>query len=209
VSEPGAAGFWEDLYAEREHIWSGEPNAGLVATAAGLAPGLALDLGCGEGGDTVWLARQGWRVTAVDIAATAITRARTAAEARGLAGDEITWVVADLATWEPPAAYDLVSACFLQSPVEFPRRDVLRRAAAAVADGGHLLVVSHAAPPPWARSHGDHERHFPTPAEDLADLDLDPSDWEVLVNEVRQRDATGPDGERATLDDTVTFVRRR
>jgi hypothetical protein len=78
-----------------------------------------------------------------------------------------------------------------------------------VADGGHVLVVSHAAPPPWARPHGDHERHFPTPAEDLADLDLDPSDWEVLVNEVRQRDATGPAGERATLDDTVTFVRRR
>jgi hypothetical protein len=86
---------------------------------------------------------------------------------------------------------------------------VLRRATAAVAGGGHVLLVSHAAPPPWARSHDHGEHHFPTPADDLGDLGLDPAGWDVLVNEVRQRDATGPDGERATLDDTVTFARRR
>ncbi|MCB0912288.1 MAG: class I SAM-dependent methyltransferase, partial [Propionibacteriaceae bacterium] len=151
----GAAEFWEERYAGKPKVWSGRVNPGLVEFASGLPAGRALDLGCGEGGDAVWLARQGWQVTAVDISATAVARGHAAAEAAGVPDDRIRWLAQDLAHWQPEGSYDLVSAFFLQSPMELPRGEVLSRAAAAVAPGGHVLVVSHAAPPPWARGH-DH-----------------------------------------------------
>lgn len=224
MSEQDAVGFWEARYGERDRIWSGEPNQALVATVTGFAPGRALDLGCGEGGDSVWLAGRGWRVTAVDVSATAIGRARDLAARRHIPDGRITWLVEDLSGWNPPHGYELVSACFFQSPLEFARNAVLQRAASAVTPGGHVLVVSHAQPPPWAKSHdhGEHgddrehgddgahaAHHSVSPDEELAGLQLDDQAWEVLISEVRSRDAVGPDGERATLQDTVVLARRR
>jgi trans-aconitate methyltransferase len=201
--------FWNQRYAERERIWSGRPNAALVDTVSPLPPGRALDLGCGEGGDSIWLAEQGWTVTGVDVSATAIGRASTEAEHRDL---HITWVTADLATWEPTEHYDLVSACFLHSPVDFPRTDVLRRVAGSVVSGGHLLVVGHAEPPPWsshAHEHDDEADHgFCGPEQELEALDLGDG-WESLTVELRERPATGPDGQHAVLRDSVVLVRRR
>lgn len=218
-----ASEYWEGRYGEREQIWSGRPNAALVATVSELTPGRALDLGCGEGGDAVWLAAHGWRVTAVDASATAIERARGAAAASGVGNGEIEWVVADLATWRPAGGFDLVAACFLHSPLEFPRTEVLRRCAETVVSGGHLLVVGHAAPPPWsrmaqhdaehARDHDDGEHHHDhewlTAAEELAQLALPADEWATVVAEDRTREATGPDGEHATLEDSVVLLRRR
>jgi SAM-dependent methyltransferase len=204
-----AVEFWESRYGERDQIWSGRPNQVLVDVVSGWSPGRALDLGAGEGGDTIWLAQNGWRVDAVDISETALTRARSAAASRGLGEDQITWQAVDLTTWKASGPYDLVSAFFLHSPVEFPRADVLRRAAAAVSRNGHLLVVGHAESPPWASAHDHEEVHFPGPDEELADLGLDPSQWETVIAEVRDRDAIGPDGERAMLRDSVVLARRR
>jgi SAM-dependent methyltransferase len=203
----GAVEFWEERYGSRPQVWSGRVNPVLTDVAAGLPPLTALDLGCGEGGDAVWLARQGWQVTAVDISRIAVERGRAAAREAGI-GERITWLVQDLGEWVPSGAYDLVSAFFLQSPVHLPRADVLRRAATAVAPGGRLLVVSHAAPPPWATPlHAGHN-DFPTPEGDIADLRLAEGEWEVVTAEVRTRAATGPDGEPATLDDSVVLLRR-
>lgn len=200
--------FWERRYGERDRIWSGRPNQALVGVVAGLPPGRALDLGCGEGGDSIWLAGQGWEVDAVDISATAVARAGAAAAARGVPDGAVTWMVRDLATWEPTGPYDLVSACFLHSPVEFPRTAVLRRAAAAVGPGGHLVIVGHAAPPPWSTDH-HHEHLLLTPAQELAELALDDAEWLTVLKEIRPREATGPGGEPATLEDGVTLLRRR
>lgn len=209
MGEQTSQHFWEERYASESRVWSGRANAVLVDLCREVPPGRALDLGCGEGGDAIWLARHGWQVTAVDISTTAIGRGRDAARNAGVAADAITWVVQDLATWTAADAYDLVSAFFLQSPVTLPREEILRRAAAAVAPGGRLLIVSHAAPPPWATELHQHHHEFPTPSQDLAALALDETQWDAVVAGVRQRDATGPDGRSAVLDDAVVLVQRR
>lgn len=196
--------FWENRYGEKDAIWSGRANWMLVDTVADLPPGRALDLGCGEGGDAVWLAERGWTVTGVDISPTAVARATRAAADRGLPAE---FRAVDLETWRTDESFDLVTACFLQSPLAFGREQVLRRAAGLVAPGGHLLSVAHAAAPPWSGMAGDPTMVFPTPDGDLAALALG-RDWDVLIAQVRTRPATDPDGRETTLDDSVVLVRR-
>ena len=98
-----AAEVWDEKYRSRARIWSGEPNPQLIAEAAPLPPGTALDLGCGEGADAIWLASRGWKVTAVDVSAVALERAEAHAQERGQGGN-IKWVRQDLATWVPGGA---------------------------------------------------------------------------------------------------------
>ena len=199
------ADFWEDRYSSSQRIWSGNVNLALVQVVSTLAPGRALDLGCGEGGDVVWLAQNGWDATGVDISTTATRRGSDAARAAGIPDDRIHFEAADLSTWTPTDTYDLVAASFLQSPVELPRAEILRRVAERVAPGGRLLMVAHAAMPPWAKNPAHHHT-FPTPDEEVAALALD--GWSVEIAEVRSREATGPDGQQATLEDTVVLLRR-
>lgn len=195
--------FWDDLYGQRDRVWSGRVNEPLAREVEKMAPGRALDLGCGEGADALWLAERGWSVTAVDISRTALDRAAAEAQGRGLSVD---WRQQDLADGLPPGPYDLVSAQFLQSPVDFPRSEVLRRAAAEVAPGGVLLVVGHAAGPPWSQHRHD-PALTPPAAQVLDDLALS-ADWEVVKADDVVRRATGPDGQVADLLDSVVLVRR-
>jgi len=209
-TDADATTFWEEKYGSTD-FWSGRPNHMLVDLAGDLAPGRALDLGCGEGGDALWLADRGWTVTGLDISPTALARAEQAAQRAGLR-ERTHWVAADLADPASLATVgpvDLVNACFLQTPLDFPRAEVLRRAADLVAPGGHILVVAHAAAPPWADIPDELLDGFPTPEGELADLDLAREEWEVLVADVRERPATGPDGEHAVLLDSVVLARRR
>ena len=194
---------------------SGASSSGTAAVAASLPPGRAIDLGCGEGGDALWLAEQGWRVTAVDISPTAIARGAALA-ASSPVGDRISWVAADLADWIERAAVgsvDLVTASFLHSTVELPRTRILRGAAALIAPGGHLLVVSHGAAPPWhqpdAHEHAAQRPVLLSPEEELVELALPISDWTTVLAESRMRQATGPDGQAAELEDGVVLLRRR
>ncbi|NKX54828.1 SAM-dependent methyltransferase [Arthrobacter mobilis] len=198
--------FWDSFYRERGQVWSGKPNPVLVREAAGLAPGLALDLGCGEGADAIWLAQQGWRVTAVDISAVALRRAAGHGTDAGVA-DRIDWQQQDLAAWTPDGSYDLVSAQFLHSPVELPREKILHTAAAAVAPGGTLLVVGHESFPPWSR-HPEPDVPLPTAAELVRSLGLDDGNWRLEVVDSSSREVTGPDGQQAVLADSVLRARR-
>ncbi|WP_322942143.1 class I SAM-dependent methyltransferase [Actinacidiphila yeochonensis] len=129
------AEYWDGRYRERHHIWSGRPNAALLREAEGLAPGRALDLGCGEGADAIWLARQGWKVVASDISAVALERAREHA-AESEVADQVDFQRHDFAESFPAGAYELVSAHFLHAPHDMPRDSILRRAADAVAPAG-------------------------------------------------------------------------
>ncbi|MFD7511105.1 class I SAM-dependent methyltransferase [Streptomyces sp. NPDC059853] len=201
--------YWDDRYRENGRLWSGMPSAALVREVHGLTPGSALELGCGEGADAVWLALTGWRVTAVDISAVALERARAHAAERGL-GERVEWQRHDLAVSFPEGTYDLVCALFLHSTVALPRERILRRAAAAVAPGGTLLVVGHAG---WPRGvEHDHEDrpevHFPTPAEVFASLELPEGAWEVRTDEEYERVRVLPDGrEMHHLDNTLKIRR--
>lgn len=163
------AEHWEGEYTESGPRWSGKVNVTTAAVAGSLTAGAALELGCGEGGDAVWLAEQGWNVTAVDISPTATARGAEAAAARGVA-DRIEWVAHDLSSWTTEERFDLVTASFFHSAVELERIEILRRAADRLRPGGHLLLVSHvfeseADVPPWARKpahaqpHGDGHGH--------------------------------------------------
>ncbi len=131
---------WDRRYAEREFVWTVEPNRFLVHEAEGLQPGRALDLACGEGRNAVWLAEHGWQVTGVDFAAVGLGKARRLASARGAEGE---WIAADLLEYRPePRSFDLVLVLYLQLPAS-ERTPVLREAANAVADDGTFLVVAH------------------------------------------------------------------
>ncbi|MGO1849169.1 class I SAM-dependent methyltransferase [Microbacterium sp.] len=203
------AEYWEERYAELERVWSGRVNLVLSEVAATMAPGTALDLGCGEGGDAVWLAQQGWQVTGVDISPTAVERGQAAAQQLNIPETSLRFESGDLATWGPTRAFDLVTCSFLHSwPVTIPREVILHRATGFVAPGGHLLVISHAAAPAWADPEMLNGYVFPTPESDLAALALDPDRWETLACELREREATAPDGSSGVMTDGVVLVRR-
>ncbi|WP_436791413.1 SAM-dependent methyltransferase [Yinghuangia sp. YIM S10712] len=198
--------FWEKLYGGQERLWSGAPNPLLVETADALTPGRALDLGCGEGGDAVWLARRGWQVTAVDIAAPALERTASHAAEAGVA-DRVATEQHDLAVTFPAGVFDLVSAQYFQSPFGLPRAEVLRKAARGLAPGGLLLVVEHG-PVDTGEPHAHAGAHFAGPEEIHGELALDPAEWSAVRLDQPRRQATRPNGETWTLTDTVVVVRR-
>ncbi|MEJ2870124.1 bifunctional NAD(P)/FAD-dependent oxidoreductase/class I SAM-dependent methyltransferase [Actinomycetospora sp. OC33-EN08] len=201
ASRDGSPEFWERFYAERGQVWSGRVNAALSDAVTDLAPGTALDLGAGEGGDALWLAGRGWTVTAVDVSQTACDRILEMAGTLPVRAERH-----DLAETFPDGTFDLVTASFLHSPnADFPRTAILRRAAAAVAPGGTLLVIGHGRLAPWS---WDPSLRLPTADEVLASLGLGP-DWEVVRCVSPERVATGPDGQEATVTDEIVQVRRR
>jgi SAM-dependent methyltransferase len=201
--------FWDERYGSAPTLWSGKPNQRLVEHVADLTPGTALDVGCGEGADALWLAGRGWQVTAVDISPVALARA---AEQAAAAGSEIarriSWEQADLLSWCPRTQVDLVSAQFLHLPPE-PAVRVQAQLAAAVRPGGTLLIVGHdksdlettvRRPPIPAL--------FSSPAEIAARLD--PEAWDVVVADSLERPAVDPEGRTVTIRDAVVkAVRRR
>ena len=182
MSTTDAVTFWDDVYAGRPAAEGPRPNARLTETVTGLGlpPGEALDLGCGEGGDALWLAGQGWRVTAVDISAVAVERLTALARAH---------------------------AHYLHTPFGLDRSTVLRSAAHALRPGGQLLVVDHGSTAPWSWNQ-DPDLRYPSPREVAAGIDLNPGTWTVERADSPRRLATGPDGRTAEVTDHVLLIRR-
>ncbi|UED85784.1 class I SAM-dependent methyltransferase [Streptomyces profundus] len=200
--------YWDERYAASDHLWSGEPNAAMVEETAGLAPGTALDLGCGEGGDAIHLAGRGWRVTGVDVSGVALARAAEHAAAAGVA-DRVDWRRHDLTESFPAGLFDLVTTHFLHFTDATLGPKVLRGAASAVAPGGTLLIEAHAGFPEWEHGHPT-DVPFPTPEETVAALALDPAEWEVLRAERHKRVQHHPTtGEPTTRTDQTVKARRR
>lgn len=197
---------WDARYSESERVWSGNPNPRLVEHVTGLPPGDALDVGAGEGADAVWLATQGWQVTALDVSPVALARTAAHAADAGIGG-RVTTLQHDLLN-EPavPGTYDLVSAQFWHPPVE--RFDELFTALGAVVrPGGFLLVVGHhpADLATGLRSGHGHPELLFTP--DRVVAALDPSAWEIQYAEAPTREVDSEDGP-VTVTDSVVLARR-
>jgi len=200
--------FLDERYRSSSALWSGRPNPQLVTEAAGLVPGAALDVGCGEGADAIWLAEHGWRVTAVDLSTVALERGTAhALEAGQDVAQRIDWLHTDLTGWTPEAAtYDLVSAQFMHLP-KAPREALFRRLAASVSPGGTLLIVGH--------HPSDLQTTVPRPpapelfftSSDVAAM-LQPHEWDTIVSEARARPTLDSEGRTVTIHDAVLRAQR-
>ncbi|MBP2323112.1 SAM-dependent methyltransferase [Kibdelosporangium banguiense] len=197
--------FWEKRYRAHRK-WGERVNPLLAEAVEPLRPGTALDLGCGAGGDTIWLAQQGWQVTGVDIATTAVAKTLERARELGV-GDRVVTEQHDLAWTFPAGEFDLVSAQYFHTPFALARSQVLRTAANALRPGGLLLIVDHGSAAPWSWNQ-DPDTHYPTPSEVSAELDLDSDRWRIVRSDKVQRTATGPSGETATVTDHVLQIVR-
>ena len=188
----------------RKPTWRREPHGFLVRSVANLTPGSAIDVGCGEGTDAIWLASAGWEVTAADLSNVALDRARAEDSEH-----RVTWLQADLISFRPPVdSYDLVVAQFLHVPPK-ERASVFEGLARAVRVGGTLLFCAHA-PPRSGTTLSTTDR----PA--IADLYFTPPEvveylshgrWDVLVASEELRVTQTHDGPGTDLD-TVVNARR-
>lgn len=182
---------WEQALREHADVVASRPPSPYVAVElADLPPGRALDAGCGHGAESIWLAVQGWQVTAVDFSLAAVEQGRRTAHALGPElADRISWLTEDLGTWVPePAAYDLVSCLYVH--VADSVEAMVRRLAGAVAPGGTLLLVGHRPVDPATGA--------PTPAAGQTQVSVEEAlvvlaedSWEVLVAEERPREQAG------------------
>lgn len=202
---PTTAEHWDARYGERDDgMWSGRPNGRLVAEVEGLPPGRALDVGCGEGADAIWLAQRGWAVTAVDISAVAVDRARRAAARVAVAVD---WQVGDVLAAPPsPETLELVSLQYPALP-KAAGEDAVQALLASVRRGGVLLAVYH----DLDEAHAAHmrERGMDPAAYVLADdlVALLDDSWEVVRHEVAPRLDPPPGTEHVA--DVVLRAHRR
>jgi ubiquinone/menaquinone biosynthesis C-methylase UbiE len=191
---------WNARYAQKELVWSAEPNRRFAAEVAALYPGRALDLACGEGRNAVWLAEQGWRVTGVDFSDAALAKAAELAASRGV---EAEWVVADVLDYQPEQrSFDLVVLLYLQ----LARDEILhavRTAAGAVAPGGTLVVLAHDTANVTRGYGGPKDAAVLYTAEDVV-----PALGDLVVEraEAVERTVALPDGEAVAID---AFVRAR
>ena len=187
--------FWERRWSQalRDHgdqISQRPPNAQLTAEVGDLRPGRALDAGCGHGSETLWLAARGWRVTAVDFAATALAHARTMAGAMGAdVAKRVEWVEADLGTWAPERdAYDVVVCLYVH--VSGTVEEMVQRMATGVAPGGTLFMVGHRPIDPATGAATAAAGQVQVSVEE-ARAALDPDLWDLVVAEDRPRTQAG------------------
>ncbi|GAB3280168.1 class I SAM-dependent methyltransferase [Kineosporia babensis] len=201
MNDTDPLGFWDNLYAGRPAVRDPRPNARLTEIVSGLPIGDALDLGCGAGGDALWLARQGWKVTATDISPVAVSRLAELARSLNL---PITAEQHELGQTFPAGRFDLVSAHYFHTPFALDRVKVLRTAAEVLNPGGHLLIVDHGSVAPWS---WDQDATIPSVAAKVAELALE-APWTVERAAALNRLATGPNGQSAEVTDHVILIRR-
>jgi SAM-dependent methyltransferase len=209
--------YWEHHWQERHgggSMGESPANPYLLRELGAVVPGTALDAGCGAGAEALWLSAHGWRVTAADISSEALGRAADR-EAAERPADPITWVRADLTTWEPDTTFDLVTTHYAHPSM--PQAAFYERVASWVAPGGTLLIVGHLQTHghggPHGHDHGPDRGHRPpdeatVTAATITAL-LDPHVWDVVTAEETQRMLGGGDGHGTPLHDVVVRATRR
>jgi cyclopropane fatty-acyl-phospholipid synthase-like methyltransferase len=215
--------YWDEIWqGERAaSMGASQPNPHLMREVADLAPGTALDAGCGAGAEAIWLAARGWQVTGSDIAADALVRAAERAEAAGVA-DHVQWVEADLSRWAPDAQYDLVTTHYAHPAI--PQLEFYERIASWVAPGGTLLIVGHlhqdGPGSPAEHSHGQGHGHGHASQHDeppaaasvtAAQITarLDAAEWDIRTAQESHRMLSGNDSHGSSIHDVVVRATRR
>jgi SAM-dependent methyltransferase len=195
---------WDDMYASTAQLFSGRPNFALVTDVSGLQPGRALDVGCGEGADAVWLASQGWAVTALDVSQVALDRAAQSARQSAV---NVQWLHAGLVDAAlPEAGFDLVSAQYPALPSS-PDHTAERGLLAVVAPGGLLHIVYHAGfDSEEAKSRGIDPADYVWPTDVVAALLA--GDWQIRIDTERPRDAPAGGAGQHHSHDVVIQARR-
>ena len=199
---------WDERYAATELVWSAEPNRFVAELVSPLTPGTAVDIAAGEGRNAIWLAQQGWTVTATDYSSVAVERMRArAAEVLGAEAARMTPLVADATVAAPggPAAYDLALFSYLQLPAA-EWKVALRNGIEAVRPGGHVLVIGHSARNLTEGWGGPSAREVLYDPDDVADV-VDGLPVAVEHADIRVRRVDTEDGPREALD-TVVMLRR-
>jgi SAM-dependent methyltransferase len=201
--------YWEAHWQEADGRGSGQeidPNPYLARETSSLVPGTALDAGCGEGAEAIFLAAAGWQVTAADISAEVLSRASERATTRGAPPERVQWVEADLSCWEPGSRFDLVTTHYAHPAM--PQLAFYERISAWVAPGGTLLIVGHLHTPESAgRGHGPPEEASVTAASITGRLDA--AQWDVVTADEHTRTRTNRAGHPVQLHDVVVRATRR
>lgn len=208
--------YWDQIWqgGRAASMAASQPNPHLMREVSGLAPGTALDAGCGAGAEAIWLATCGWQVTAADIAADALARAAERAAASGVA-EQVDWLQVDLSVWDPDTRYDLVTTHYAH-PV-MAQLEFYDRIASWVALGGTLLIVGHLRQHPGdgdGHSHADTHGDKGPPASAAATsaaitARLDPAVWEIVTAQELHRTLSGSEGREVTMYDVVVRATRR
>jgi len=201
---------WRRGTGEGPGSMGGNPaNPYLARETAALAPGTALDAGCGSGAEAIWLASRGWQVTAVDISAEALARAADRAATGPVPADRLHWVEADLSIWSPAVQFDLVMTHYAHPAI--PQLEFYDRIAGWVAPGGTLLIVGHLH---GADTSGHGSAHQPPAAAAVTAADvaarMDRTEWTIVTAGEYERTLIGHGGREVPLRDAVVrAVRRR
>lgn len=210
--------YWESHWRQASEIGAGpegHPNSYLVHEIGGLPTGTALDAGCGEGAEAIWLAGQGWHVTAVDISRTVLARASERATASGAPSERLQWIEADLGDWAPAERFDLVTTHYAHPAM--PQLAFYARISDWVAPGGTLLIIGHLHSPDrtgHGLDRGPEEHGHRPPAQASATAggiegELDATKWDVIVAGQHSRILNNPAGGASRLQDVVVRATRR
>ena len=202
--------YWESHWQDARERGAGPeipPNPYLADETGSLVPGTALDAGCGEGSEALWLAAQGWQVSGADISSEALLRASERAAEAGLS-DRLRWIEADLSTWQPDTRFDLVTTHYAHPAMA--QLAFYERISDWVAPGGTLLIVGHLHSPDTSQDHG--HGHPPEEASVTAasiTASLDPALWDVVTAAEQARSLSDRAGGAVQLHDVVVRATRR
>jgi SAM-dependent methyltransferase len=210
--------YWESHWQQAKgHALGGEIGANpyLAREIGSLAPGTALDAGCGEGAEAIWLATEGWQVTAADISTEVLSRASERATAACAAPERVQWVEADLSVWEPGNQFDLVTTHYAHPAM--PQLAFYERISGWVAPGGTLLIVGHrhTSETPGDGHPHDQEGHGHNSPEAVSvtaariTVGLDATQWDIVTADEPVRTLTNRAGRTVQLDDVVVRATRR
>lgn len=200
--------YWESHWQQANGPDAGRalvPSPYLVREISSLVPGTALDAGCGEGAEAIWLAAQGWQVTAADISTAALSRVSARAARSGAAG-QVQWVEADLSIWAPGAQFDLVTTHYAHPAM--PQLAFYQRIADWVAPGGTLLIVGHLHTQD-ATAHGHHPPAAASVTAASVTAGLDATQWDIATAHEATRHLTNSAGQAVPLRDVVVRATRR